>query len=62
MAEVEGKIVGFALFFANYSTFITKPGIYLEDIFVLPDYRSQGIGKALLMAVAKLPSLGMQDF
>ncbi|MCA2710726.1 MAG: GNAT family N-acetyltransferase [Microcystis sp. M015S2] len=54
VAEVEGKIVGFALFFTNYSTFITKPGIYLEDIFVLPDYRSQGIGKALLMAVAKI--------
>ena len=54
MAEVGGRIVGFALFFANYSTFITKPGIYLEDIFVLPDYRSQGIGKALLMAVAKI--------
>ena len=54
VAEVGGRIVGFALFFANYSTFITKPGIYLEDIFVLPDYRSQGIGKALLMAVAKI--------
>ncbi|GBF56271.1 GCN5-related N-acetyltransferase [Microcystis sp. 0824] len=54
VAEVGGRIVGFALFFANYSTFLTKPGIYLEDIFVLPDYRSQGIGKALLMAVAKI--------
>ena len=54
VAEVGGRIVGFALFFANYSTFLTKPGIYLEDIFVLPDYRGQGIGKALLMAVAKI--------
>jgi len=54
VAEVGGRIVGFALFFANYSTFLTKPGIYLEDIFVLPDYRSQGIGKALLIAVAKI--------
>ncbi|TRV46746.1 MAG: GNAT family N-acetyltransferase [Microcystis panniformis Mp_MB_F_20051200_S9] len=54
VAEVGGRIVGFALFFANYSTFLTKPGIYLEDIFVLPDYRGQGIGKALLIAVAKI--------
>jgi GNAT superfamily N-acetyltransferase len=54
VAEVENKIVGFALFFPNYSTFLTKPGIYLEDIFVLPDYRGRGIGKALLIAVAKI--------
>jgi len=54
VAEVGGRIVGFALFFPNYSTFLTKPGIYLEDIFVLPDYRGQGIGKALLIAVAKI--------
>jgi GNAT superfamily N-acetyltransferase len=54
VAEVEEKIVGFALFFPNYSTFLTKPGIYLEDIFVLPDYRGQGIGKSLLIAVAKI--------
>jgi GNAT superfamily N-acetyltransferase len=54
VAEVEQSIVGFALFFPNYSTFLTKPGIYLEDIFVLPDYRGQGIGKALLIAVAKI--------
>ncbi|MGB3694663.1 MAG: GNAT family N-acetyltransferase [Spirulinaceae cyanobacterium] len=54
VAEEEGKLVGFALFFANYSTFLTKPGIYIEDIFVLPAYRRQGIGKALLSYVAKL--------
>jgi GNAT superfamily N-acetyltransferase len=53
LAEIEGVAVGFALFFYNYSTFLTKPGIYLEDLFVLPDYRSQGIGKALLMAIAQ---------
>ena len=46
--------VGFALFFTNYSTFLTKPGIYLEDIFVLPDYRRRGIGKALLTTVAQI--------
>jgi len=54
LAELDGKAVGFALFFPNYSTFLTKPGIYLEDIFVLPEYRHQGIGKALLNHVAKL--------
>ena len=48
VAECEDKTVGFALFFWNYSTFLTKPGIYLEDIFVLPEYRRLGIGKALL--------------
>jgi GNAT superfamily N-acetyltransferase len=48
LAEVDGQVVGFALFFYNYSTFLTKPGIYLEDLFVLPEYRRQGIGKALL--------------
>jgi GNAT superfamily N-acetyltransferase len=54
LAEFEGKAVGFALFFHNYSTFLTKPGIYLEDIFVLPEYRRQGIGKALLSKVAQI--------
>lgn len=53
LAEIEGKAVGFALFFYNYSTFLTKPGIYLEDLFVLPAYRRQGIGKALLTYLAK---------
>jgi len=54
VAEVAGKLVGFALFFTNYSTFLTKPGIYLEDLFVLPQYRGQGIGKALLSRLARL--------
>ncbi|MCW6037910.1 GNAT family N-acetyltransferase [Spirulina subsalsa FACHB-351] len=54
LAEWEGKVVGFALFFPNYSTFLTQPGIYLEDLFILPDYRRQGIGTALLRAVAQL--------
>ena len=54
LAEWEGKPVGFALFFSNYSTFLTKPGIYLEDLFVLPDYRRRGIGKALLRYLAQL--------
>ncbi|MGK7872676.1 MAG: N-acetyltransferase family protein [Xenococcaceae cyanobacterium] len=54
LAEWEGKIAGFALFFPNYSTFLTKPGIYLEDLFVLPEYRRQGIGKAMLTYLAHL--------
>lgn len=54
IAEYKGLGVGFALYFYNYSTFLTKPGIYLEDIFVLPEYRGQGIGKALLTKVAQI--------
>ena len=54
LAELLGENVGFALFFPNYSTFLTKTGIYLEDLFVLPEYRGKGIGKALLAYVARL--------
>lgn len=54
LAESAGQAVGFALFFHNYSTFLTKPGIYLEDLFVLPEYRRLGIGKALLTKVAQI--------
>lgn len=54
LAQVQEKIVGYALFFPSYSTFLTKPGIYLEDLFVLPEYRRQGIGKALLTYVINL--------
>ncbi|NJL82363.1 MAG: GNAT family N-acetyltransferase [Chloroflexaceae bacterium] len=54
LAESGEKAIGYALFFPNYSTFLTKPGIYLEDIFVLPAYRRRGIGKALLGYVAGL--------
>jgi GNAT superfamily N-acetyltransferase len=54
LAEEAGAVVGFALFFHNYSTFRAKPGIYLEDLFVIPEARGQGHGKALLRALAKL--------
>lgn len=54
LAEYVGQVVGFALFFPNYSTFLTQPGIYLEDLFVLPEYRQQGIGKAILSYLARL--------
>lgn len=53
-ADMEGEVIGFALFFTNYSTFLTQPGIYLEDLFVLPNYRQQGVGKALLSHVIQL--------
>lgn len=49
-----GAAVGFALFFTNFSTFLGKPGLYLEDLFVLPEQRSLGIGKALLHALGRL--------
>ncbi len=54
LGDYAGQSVGFALFFTNYSTFLTQPGIYLEDIFVLPEYRRLGIGKAILTHLAQL--------
>lgn len=48
------KEVGFALFFHNFSTFLGRSGIYLEDLFVLPEYRNKGYGKGLLKALAKI--------
>ena len=54
LAEDAGRVVGFALFFHNYSTFLGKPGIYLEDLFVEPTHRGKGFGKGLLVALAKL--------
>lgn len=53
-ALADGKEVGFALFFHNFSTFIGKAGIYLEDLFVLPEYRGMGIGKAILRRLAQI--------
>ena len=54
LAEDGGAVVGFALFFHNYSTFLGQPGLYLEDLFVKPAARGRGLGKALLVALAKL--------
>jgi len=54
IAEVDGEAVGFALYFFNFSTWLGKPGLYLEDLFVMPESRGQGAGKALLKALAKI--------
>jgi GNAT superfamily N-acetyltransferase len=54
VAEDSGEVVGFALFFHNYSTFRCRPGLYLEDLFVTPEARGRGHGKALLLALARL--------
>ena len=54
LASEGGETVGFAVFFTNYSTFLAKPGIYLEDLFVRPHARGKGIGKALLRRIAQL--------
>lgn len=54
LADWDGRPAGFALFFHNYSTFLGKPGIYLEDLFVDPGCRRHGVGKALLQHLARL--------
>ncbi len=54
IGEVDGRTAGFALFFHNYSTFRGLPGIYLEDLFVRPEYRGVGLGKGLLRELARL--------
>ena len=50
----EGKEVGFALFFHNFSTFLGRSGVYLEDLYVRPEYRGKGYGKGLLKALARI--------
>jgi GNAT superfamily N-acetyltransferase len=54
IAELDGRPVGFALFFQNFSTFLGRPGLFLEDLYVQPHARGHGIGKALLVHLAKL--------
>ena len=54
LGEYDGAPAGFALFFHNYSTFRAAPGIYLEDLYVLPERRGHGVGKALLKQLARL--------
>lgn len=54
LAYLAGEAVGFAVYFSNFSTFIGRPGIYLEDLFVKPAFRGKGIGRALLSYLARL--------
>lgn len=54
LAREGDEYVGFALFFHNFSTFLGKPGIYLEDLFVRPEFRGRGYGKALMIYLARL--------
>jgi GNAT superfamily N-acetyltransferase len=54
LAFVGVDAVGFAVWFCNFSTFVGRPGLYLEDIFVLPEYRGRGVGRALIRHLARL--------
>ena len=54
VAEVQGTVVAFALFFTNFSTFLGQPGLYLEDLYVQPAHRGSGLGKALLQHLGAL--------
>lgn len=54
IAECGGDVAGFALFFHNYSTFLGRRGLYLEDLFVFPEYRGRGIGRALMARLANI--------
>lgn len=54
IAEVDGAAAGFALFFHNFSTFLGKPGLYLEDLFVRPAFRGHGLGKRLMARLARI--------
>jgi GNAT superfamily N-acetyltransferase len=54
LARVAHEAVGFALWFHNYSTFLGRPGLYLEDLFVVPEWRNRGVGSALLRHLARI--------
>ena len=59
IARVAGEVAGFALFFHNFSTFLGRRGLYLEDLYVRPAYRGQGVGRGLLVHIARLA--GVRD-
>ena len=54
VAEVDGQIAGYAIFFRTFSTFLARPGIYLEDIYVQPQHRRRGLGKGMLMEITRI--------
>jgi GNAT superfamily N-acetyltransferase len=54
LAEEDGQAIGFALFYHNFSTFLARPGMYLEDLFLLPDHRGRGVGRAVLAHLARI--------
>ncbi len=54
VGEVQGQVAAYAIFFTNYSTFLGKPGLYLEDLYVQPAHRGTGLGKALLQRLGRL--------
>ena len=54
IAEEDGEPIGFALYFYNFSTFIGRPGLYVEDVFILPQYRGKGYGRAIFCHLAKI--------
>ena len=54
LSEEDGEPIGFALFFHTFSTFLARPGMYLEDLFVLPEHRDRGVGRALLAHLAHM--------
>ena len=54
VSEIDNKIVGIAIWFLNYSTWLGKPGIYLEDLYVKPEFRGKGIGLGLMRSLAKI--------
>jgi len=54
LAEQDGRAIGYALYFTTYSTFLTRPGLYLEDLFVLQSERQRGVGRALLTEVKRI--------
>ena len=58
IAEADSTAAGFALYFFNYSTFLARPGLYLEDLFVRPEFRGRGLGKAESTAIAHATWIG----
>lgn len=54
LVEADNAVVGFAIYFHNFSTFVGRPGLYLEDVYIRPSHRRQGIGNAVLVALAEI--------